>query len=185
MAAAALRSSFLAAPVAVGLPSLEATPVKRNFTVRAGTRILRNVKVVEMFGEDKKGTIRGKVVGTDPEIKLLTRVEELRLLSKAEQAGFLSLAERLGLSLSTIEELGLLSKAEELGALSAATNPSTPGTLQAIALALLLSGPALVYFVPEDSVGLIALQVVYALIAAAGGAAAFGAGQLLSSLQKK
>ncbi|CAI6001099.1 unnamed protein product [Closterium sp. NIES-64] len=177
--------SFLAAPVAVGLPKLEAAPARRNLTVRAGTKILRNVKVVELFGEDKTGGVRGKVVGSDPEIRLLSRVEDLRLLSKAEQAGLLSLAESFGLSLTAIEELGLLSKAEEFGILSAATDRSTPGTLQAIAFLLLLAGPAFVYFVPDDSTGLIVAQVVVSLLCAFGGAAAFGAGQLLASLQKK
>jgi len=88
--------------------------------------------------------------GKKATVKLLTNVEKLRLLTKAERAGLLSAAERAGLSLSAVERLGLLSKAEELGALSAAADPGTPGALLALALPLLVAGPAVVYLVPEE-----------------------------------
>lgn len=141
------------------------------------------VKVVELFA-DKKGTIRSKVGGEASDVKLLTRVQELRLLSKAEESGLLSLLESLGLSLSFIESAGLLSKAESLGLFSIATDPSTPSKLLGAALVLLAAGPATAYFVPETSGGLVALQVVVALVSILGGSAAFGASQLIASLQK-
>ncbi|KAF3615327.1 putative mitochondrial import receptor subunit TOM5 -like protein [Capsicum annuum] len=119
-----------------------------------------------------------------PPVKLLTRVEQLRLLTKAEKAGLLSAAEKSGLSLSTIERLGLLSKAEESGILSAATDPSTPSALFSLSLALLVVGPACVYLVPEDYPWQIALQVVVALLSVVGGSAAFGASNLVSTLQR-
>merc|ERR1711924_398613 len=91
-----------------------------------------------------------------------------------EEAGLLSAAEKAGLSLSTIEKLGLLTKAEDLGLISAALNRDTPGLVTGLALALFVAGPAVVYFVPEDSTTLVALQAVVALVCVLGGSAAFG-----------
>ncbi|RZC08463.1 uncharacterized protein LOC114416627 [Glycine soja] len=119
-----------------------------------------------------------------PPIKLLTRMEQLKLLSKAEKAGLLSAAEKFGFSLSTIERLGLLSKAEELGVLSAATDPGTPGTLLTLSLGLLILGPLFVYFVPEDNLGFVGLQVVVALVSVIGGSAGLAASNFVSNLQK-
>ena len=96
--------------------------------------------------------------------KLLTRVQELRLLSKAEEAGLLSAAEKAGVSLSTIEKYGLLTKAEDLGILSAAVDRNTPGLLTFVALALFAAGPAVVYFVPEDTTALVALCITWTMI---------------------
>ncbi|ERN07551.1 hypothetical protein AMTRI_Chr10g226150 [Amborella trichopoda] len=143
----------------------------------------------------KKGTVTVFPVGepstgpsertsNSPPIKLLTRVEKLRLLTKAEKAGLLSAAEKFGLSLSTVEKLGLLSKAEEFGVLSAATDPATPSTLLSLSMGLLILGPFCVYFVPEDSIWEIALQVIVALVSILGGSAAFGASSFVSNLQK-
>ena len=116
--------------------------------------------------------------------KVLTRVQELRLLSKLEEAGLLSAAEKAGITLSTVEDLGLLTKAENLGLVSAAVNRNTPTLVSTVALLLFAAGPATVYFVPEDSTALIALQVAVALVCTLGGSAAFGAASLLSKLQK-
>ncbi|XP_059303722.1 uncharacterized protein LOC132055763 [Lycium ferocissimum] len=117
-------------------------------------------------------------------VKLLTRVEQLRLLTKAEKAGLLSAAEKSGLTLSTIERLGLLSKAEELGILSAATDPATPSALFSLSLGLLAVGPACVYLVPEDYPWQIVLQVLVSLVSVVGGSAAFGASNIVSTLQR-
>merc|ERR1712176_1715088 len=92
--------------------------------------------------------------------KVLTRVQELRLLSKLEEAG---------ITLSTVEDLGLLTKAENLGLVSAAVNRNTPTLVSTVALLLFAAGPATVYFVPEDSTALIALQVAVALVCTLGG----------------
>ena len=116
--------------------------------------------------------------------RILSNVQQLRLLSKLEQAGLLSLLEKNGLTLSAIEKSRLLSTAESLGLLSAAADSSTPGALFAVAFALLAVGPAIVYFVPDDSTGLVALQSVAAFLCVVGGSAAFGGAQLLSKLQK-
>ncbi|KAL2652262.1 hypothetical protein R1flu_020390 [Riccia fluitans] len=169
------RSSVSSAPSNNGLP------VRRSVAVRAQSGGTRRVKVLPVG--DKSGTIRDKASG-GAAVKLLSRVEQLRLLSKAEKAGLLSLAENAGFSLSSIEKLGLLSKAEKLGALSAATDPNTPGALLTLALALLLAGPLVVYFVPEDSTPLVILQVLVALVSTVGGSAAFAASNFLAELQK-
>ncbi|XP_050223737.1 uncharacterized protein LOC126673581 [Mercurialis annua] len=136
-----------------------------------------------VFPLGEKGP-RNSTVASSPPIKLLTRVEQLRLLSKAEKAGLLSAAEKAGLSLSSIEKLGLLSKAEELGVLSAATDPGTPGTLLTLSLGLLLLGPFSVYFVPEDNLVEIIVQVAVALVSVVGGSAAFAASNFVANLQK-
>jgi len=151
--------------------------------VRAGpgTKIIKQLKVLPVG--DKTGTIRAKKKAEEP-VKLLAKVQQLRLLSKAEEAGLLSLAESLGVRLSTIESLGLLSKAEGSGLLSAAVNPRTPGTLLLVAFALLLVGPAAVYFIPEDNTPEVIVQVVLALAATLGGAAAFGGSRLIAKLQE-
>lgn len=61
---------------------------------------------------------------------------------------------------------------------------NTPGALTALGLALFAAGPALVYFVPDTSSGLIAAQVIGALVCVAGGSAAFGGANLIGALQK-
>jgi hypothetical protein len=159
-------------------------------TLRSGTQKLgtqrvggtRKITTIEVFSKEK--TFRNKVQNARPQPKLLTRVQELRLLSKLEQAGLLSLAERNGLTLSAIEKSGLLTTAENLGLISAAADRGTPQALYALATALLVAGPALVYFVPDSSVPLIAAQAVAALACVVGGSAAFGGASLLSTLQK-
>ncbi|KDP31358.1 hypothetical protein JCGZ_11734 [Jatropha curcas] len=136
-----------------------------------------------VFPLGEKGP-RKELLATSPPVKLLTRVEQLKLLSKAEKAGLLSAAEKFGLSLSTIEKLGLLSKAEELGVLSAATDPGTPGALFSLSLGILFLGPSCVYFLPEDSIWEIVLQIAVALLSVVGGSAAFAASNFVSNLQK-
>eukprot|EP00271_Cylindrocystis_brebissonii_P014180 TRINITY_DN35444_c0_g1_i1.p1 TRINITY_DN35444_c0_g1~~TRINITY_DN35444_c0_g1_i1.p1 ORF type:complete len:225 (-),score=51.05 TRINITY_DN35444_c0_g1_i1:552-1163(-) len=149
-----------------------------------GTKILRKAKTRVLEVGDKLGLLRPKAEVNTSQVKILSKVQDLRLLSKAEQAGLLTLAESLGLSLSAIEKLGLLSKAEEFGILSAATNPKTPGTLLTLALAFLAAGPAAVYFLPEDNVALVVLQVVIAAVSVGAGAAAYGGSKLVATLQK-
>mmetsp|Transcript_33433 Transcript_33433/g.85428 ORF Transcript_33433/g.85428 Transcript_33433/m.85428 type:complete len:226 (-) Transcript_33433:80-757(-) len=137
---------------------------------------------IGVFSKDK--TFRQKKGEEKSTPKLLTRVEELKLLSKLEQAGLLSLLEKNGLSLTKIQELGLLSTAEKFGLLSIATDTNVPGALTALALVLFAAGPAAVYFLPDDSASLVALQAVVAVLAVSGGSAALGGAALLGKLQK-
>eukprot|EP00897_Mesotaenium_endlicherianum_P010766 jgi/Mesen1/9718/ME000693S09271 len=197
--AAAMQSAFLTSSASLSFSeavsssgrlsapsSVQTSTVKNAGLIRAegvGTKIARKVKVVDILGSDKTGTVRTKLSSDTQGVKLLSRVQELRLLSKAEEAGLLSLAESFGLSLGTIEKLGLLSKAESFGVLSAASNKKTPGTLLTVALFLLVAGPAAVYLIPEDSTAEVVLQIVLATLFAVGGAAAFGGSKLVKSLQ--
>ena len=64
----------------------------------------------------------------------------------------------------------------QLGLASAAVDRGTPGLLQALGLGLWVAGPAAVYFLPDDSTGLIAAQVILAGVTTWGGAAAIGIG---------
>ncbi|EIE20938.1 DUF1118-domain-containing protein [Coccomyxa subellipsoidea C-169] len=148
-----------------------------------GTQV-KKLTSIDMFGEKGKGFRPRQSAVPRAAPALLSRVEQLRLLSKAEQAGLLSLAEKNGLTLTFIERSGLLSKAEALGLLSAAADRNTPGALTTLALALFILGPALVYFVPDTSSGLIAAQVAGALLCVAGGSAAWGGASLIGALQK-
>eukprot|EP00249_Psilotum_nudum_P031951 c47001_g1_i1 orf=471-1097(-) len=148
-----------------------------------GTRLIGSKRVKVLQEGDKSAKFRDKVPGEPASVKLLSRIEQLRLLTKAEKAGLLSAAEKAGLSLSMIERLGLLSKAEDLGVLSAVTDPSTPGSLLILALGLLISGPLIVYFVPEDAPWEVVLQFLAAIISVLGGSAAFATSNFVSTLQ--
>ncbi len=61
---------------------------------------------------------------------------------------------------------------------------NTPGALYTLAALLLAAGPAIVYFTPDDTSLLIALQAIAAFVCVSGGAAAYGGASLLSTLQK-
>lgn len=174
---------------------ITAVPVSKDIraatsTIKVGTQRLsqgtvatgRKITSIEVFSKEK--TFRAKQNQTRKQPKILARVEQLRLLSKLEQAGLLSLLEKNGVTLSAIEKSGALSLAESLGLISAAADPSTPGALFTLASLLLAAGPALVFFTPDESGALIALQAVGAAVCVAGGSAAWGGASLLSSLQK-
>lgn len=61
---------------------------------------------------------------------------------------------------------------------------NTPKLLYRIAAAVYITGPLLVYFVPDSSTPLVAAQALVAVGCLAGGTAAFGAASLLGALQK-
>ncbi|KAJ7514280.1 hypothetical protein O6H91_23G036600 [Diphasiastrum complanatum] len=164
--------------------SRRCSPVAATESGKGGTRSFGSKKIKVLQEGDKSAILRDKVTEEKTNVKLLSRIEQLKLLSRAERAGLLSAAERAGLSLSTIERLGLLSKAEESGFLSAATDPSTPGTLLTLALGSLITGPIVVYFVPENSALEIGLQIIIAIVAVLAGSAAFAASKFLSTLQR-
>jgi hypothetical protein len=157
----------------------------------AGTKLIggtksvggtRAVKAIEVFSSEKQ--FRQKQQDGRQAPKILSRIEQLRLLSKLEQSGLLSVLEKQGVTLSKLEQSGLLSTAEKLGLISLLADRNFPGTLYALAFALLAAGPAAVYFLPDDSGALVAVQALVALTCIAGGGAAWGGASLLSSLQK-
>lgn len=176
-AAGSKRTVAVARIQAAGTQTLR-TGTQKIGTTSGGTK---KITTIEVFSKEK--LFRPKQY-SKPQPKLLARVQELRLLSKLEQAGLLSVMEKNGLTLSAIEKSGLLSTAENLGLISAAADRNTPGALYTLATALLIAGPALVYFIPDDSAPLIAAQAVAAFACVAGGSAAFGGASLLSTLQK-
>ncbi len=151
-----------------------------NFLCFGGDCVGQQVKVLQVG--DNWAKVRNKVEEGPEAVKLLSRVEQLRLLSKVEKAGLLSAAENSSLSLSSIKKLGLLSKAEDFGVLSTATDRNTPATLFAAALVLLVTGPLVVYPIPEDSTPLVVLQVVVHALTPLGGSTAFAASNFVSSL---
>jgi len=164
-------------------------------TTRSGTLLTKATKgskrsgprtSIEIFNPDEKNfkqlTNNEKRSTSSP--KLLTRVQELRLLSKAEEAGLLSAAEKAGVTLAAIEKYGLLTKAENLGLISAAVDRNTPGLVSGLAWALFVTGPAVVYFVPDATPTQIAIQVAVSLVCILGGSAAFGAASFLKKLQE-
>lgn len=163
-------------------PAKKSAPPK-NGTQRIGTVSTgKKLRAIEVFSKEK--IFRNKVKNAAPPPKLLARVEQLRLLSKLEEAGLLSLLEKNGITLTFIEKSGLLSVAEDFGVLSAAADRKTPGAVFALAFALFALAPAAVYLIPDDNPGLIVAQVLAVAVGAFGGAAAYGVGTLLASLQK-
>lgn len=160
------------------------TQTLRSGTQKIGTRTggTRKVTSIEVFTQERKFRSKQNVVKPQP--KILTKVQELRLLSKLEEAGLLSLLEKNGVTLSAIEKSGILSTAESLGLVSAAADRNTPTALFTLSALLLVAGPAIVYFIPEDNAAEIVIQVIAALTCIVGGSTAYGGANLLSNLQK-
>lgn len=61
---------------------------------------------------------------------------------------------------------------------------NTPKLLYRIAAAVYITGPLLLYLIPDSSTPLVAVQALVAVGCLAGGTAAFGAASLLGALQK-
>ncbi|KAL4423264.1 hypothetical protein ABPG77_004533 [Micractinium sp. CCAP 211/92] len=177
-----------------GTKKIKAGPATTTKKAVGGTKIVggtravggttsKKITAIEVFSKDK--VFRTKQPdGAKPAPKVLARIEQLRLLSKLEQSGLLSQLEKSGVTLSKLEQSGLLSTAEKFGLLGLVADRSVPSTLYALAALLLAAGPAAVYFTPDDSGALVALQAVIALTCVLGGSAAWGGASLLSTLQK-
>lgn len=122
--------------------------------------------------------VRAAAKGKKP--KVIGKAAELRLIGKAvtaaEELGLLGIADSI--SLSDIEKAGLLSKGEAL-----IYDRSAPGTIATLGFVLAAAGSAAVYAIPDDSAGLIALQVVVAGAAAVGFGVALTGSNLLRKLQ--
>lgn len=155
---------------------------------KGGTKVVgvgggtRKISAIEVGSKER--LFRQKQGNARPVPRVLSRIQQLKLLSKLEQSGLLSLLERQGLTLSKLEQSGALSAAERLGVVSLLADRNFPGSLYALAAVLLAAGPVAVYFMPDTSSGLVALQGVVALACIAGGSAAWGGASLLTSLQK-
>jgi hypothetical protein len=122
--------------------------------------------------------VRAAAKGKKP--KVIGKAAELRLIGKAvtaaEELGLLGIADSI--SLSDIEKAGLLSKGEAL-----IYDRSAPGTIATLGFVLAAAGSAAVFAIPDDSAGLIALQVVVAGAAAVGFGVALTGSNLLRKLQ--
>ncbi|TYH32727.1 hypothetical protein ES332_D13G009600v1 [Gossypium tomentosum] len=120
------------------------------------------------------------------EVDVFKKLEKRKVLSNVEKAGLLSKAEELGFTLSSIEKLGVFSKAEELGLLSLLEKVAgvSPSTLASAALPALVAALAAIVIIPDDSVGLVALQAVVAGALVVGAAGLFVGSVVLGGLQE-
>ncbi|XWS51082.1 hypothetical protein CRYUN_Cryun12cG0145500 [Craigia yunnanensis] len=120
------------------------------------------------------------------EVDVFKKLEKKKVLSNVEKAGLLSKAEDLGFTLSSIEKLGVFSKAEELGLLSLLekTASVSPSTLASAALPALVAALAAIVTIPDDSVGLVAVQVVLAGALVVGAAGLLVGSVVLAGLQE-
>ncbi|GLT63067.1 hypothetical protein SLA2020_356600 [Shorea laevis] len=120
------------------------------------------------------------------QVDVFKKLEKRKVLSNVEKAGLLSKAEELGFTLSSIEKLGVFSKAEELGLLSLLEKAATvsPSTLASAALPALVAAIATIIVIPDDSVGLVAVQVVVAGALCVGAAGLFVGSVVLGALQE-
>ncbi|XP_060204698.1 uncharacterized protein LOC132632677 [Lycium barbarum] len=98
------------------------------------------------------------------EVDVFKKLEKRKVLSTVEKAGLLSKAEELGLTLSSIERSGVFSKAEELGLLSLLEKAASfsPAALASASLPVLVAAILAIVLIPDDSVGLVAVQAVLA-----------------------
>ncbi|GMJ02386.1 hypothetical protein like AT1G74730 [Hibiscus trionum] len=120
------------------------------------------------------------------EVDVFKKLEKRKVLSNVEKAGLLSKAEDLGLTLSSIEKLGVFSKAEELGLLSLLENAASvsPSLLASAALPALVAALAAIVIIPDDSVGLVAVQAVLAGALVVGAVGLFVGSVVLGGLQE-
>ena len=120
------------------------------------------------------------------EVDVFKKLEKKKVLSNVEKAKLLSKAEDFGFTLSSIEKLGVFSKAEELGLLSLLekTASMSPSTLASAALPALVAAVAAIVIIPDDSVGLVAVQVVLAGALAIGAAGLFVGSIILDGIQE-
>jgi len=141
---------------------------------------------------DQDGLFEGREISVaKPPVRLLERIEELKVLTSVADAGLLSAAEDAGV-FSKLEAAGAFSTAEKL--LPLADDLKLLSTAEALlnvpsnllfagAIALLLGEGALITFVPDDNVVLLAVQLLTGLGAGAGAVVLIGSAFLFSLLQ--
>lgn len=120
------------------------------------------------------------------EVDVFKKLEKRKVLSNVEKAGLLSKAEELGFTLSSIEKLGVFSKAEELGLLSLLEKVASfsPSALASAALPTFVAAVAAIVLIPDDSVGLVAVQAVLAGALGVGATGMIVGSVVLDSLQE-
>ncbi|KAH7529149.1 uncharacterized protein LOC107415849 [Ziziphus jujuba] len=120
------------------------------------------------------------------EVDVFKKLEKRKVLSNVEKAGLLSKAEELGFTLSSIEKLGVFSKAEEFGLLSLLEKAASfsPSALASASLPIFVAAVAAIVLIPDDSVGLVAVQIVLAGALVVGAAGLFVGSVVLDGLQE-
>lgn len=120
------------------------------------------------------------------EVDVFKKLEKRKVLSNLSKTGLLSKAEELGFTLSSIEKLGVLSKAEELGLLSLLEKlvTASPSALASAALPAVVAAVATIVLIPDDSVGLVAVQAVVAGALGVAAAGLFVGSVVLGGLQE-
>ena len=120
------------------------------------------------------------------QVDVFKKLEKRKVLSNVEKSGLLSKAEELGLTLSSIEKLGVFSKAEELGLLSLFEKAASlsPSVLASAALPVFVAAIAAIVLIPDDSAGLVAVQVVVAGSLVVGAAGLLVGSVVLDGLQQ-
>ncbi|XP_057951918.1 uncharacterized protein LOC131146360 [Malania oleifera] len=186
-----------AASSAVSLQKFEAsllsrTPYRPAFLPSNALRVLAMAPKKKVNRYDKKWSKQWYGAGIfvegseEVEVDVFKKLEAKKVLSTVEKAGLLSKAEELGLTLSSIEKSGLFSKAEQLGLLSLLERAASvsPSALASAVLPIFTAAILAVVLIPDDSVGLVAVQalVAGALVVAAAGL--FVASVVLGGLQE-
>ncbi|GMQ10489.1 hypothetical protein CsSME_00053471 [Camellia sinensis var. sinensis] len=122
----------------------------------------------------------------DVEVDVFKTIEKRKVLSNVEKSGLLSKAEELGFTLSSIEKLGVFSKAEELGLLSLLEKAASfsPSALASASLPILVAAILAIVLIPDDSAGLVAVQVVVGGALAVGAVGLFVGAVVLGGLQE-
>ncbi|THG23309.1 hypothetical protein TEA_026204 [Camellia sinensis var. sinensis] len=122
----------------------------------------------------------------DVEVDVFKTIEKRKVLSNVEKSGLLSKAEELGFTLSSIEKLGVFSKAEELGLLSLLEKAASfsPSALASASLPILVAAILAIVLIPDDSAGLVAVQVVVGGALAVGAVGLFVGSVVLGGLQE-
>ena len=157
---------------------------------RAPQPAMQLSKKVVSFDQD--GLFEGREVSIpkDP-VRLLERLEELELLTSLANAGLLSNAEDAGL-FSKLEAAGAFSTAEKLLPLADKFKllSTVEGLLNveawklsALAVAVLAAEAGLILNVPDDNLGLVAVQGITGVAAGAAAVTLFGASYFFSLLQ--
>lgn len=120
------------------------------------------------------------------EFDVFKKLEKRKVLSNVEKAGLLSKAEELGFTLSSMEKLGVFSKAEQFGLLSLLekTASVSPSTLASAAIPILVAAIVAIVVIPDDSVGLVAVQAVLAGALVVGAAGLLVGSVVLGGLQE-
>ncbi|KAI8543462.1 hypothetical protein RHMOL_Rhmol08G0220300 [Rhododendron molle] len=187
-----------ASPTSYLLPNIERSSFPANYHFRRSIPAKRSSRILAMAPQKKvnkydnnwKKQWFGAGIfyegSEEVEVDVFKKLEKRKVLSNVEKAGLLSKAEELGFTLSSIEKLGVFSKAEELGLLSLLEKAASfsPSALASAALPVFVAAIVAVVLIPDDSAGLVAVQVVVAGALSVGAAGLVVGSVVLDGLQE-